>query len=157
MKNVLLFAAILLLQVQAKASLSCEAKVKENQMLGGIVTMKLVAGSISTDEKTDQVVLKNVTVDVKEESDSYSAKASTLTSDLNYKPKKYANHHRVMLTEMTPTSKQDNSMNGFYPSDLCEIQVLIPDSYKDGEGFKAPTIVHCDQSGGVVTMDCNYF
>jgi hypothetical protein len=150
MKSILVIGAILLSQSYANASLLCTATKKANH---DYFSIRLHAEGMSNDRKTGQIVLENVTAVVKSNDETETGKGKVLRSDLNYVPRKYVDHRRIVLTNLKSTT--DTSLKGrFYPADQCEIQVMIPVTWADGEGFTAPTLVHCDQSGGVTNLEC---
>lgn len=80
-------------------------------------------------------------------------RTAQLESDRDYKPRKYKNHIRYQLRQLTDTS----DFSRFYPGDQCAMELIVPEKADKLATFKAPLIIHCDQSGGTTTLLCETF
>jgi hypothetical protein len=127
--------------------LECSGDISHSQ-IGNIKTIQVTAEALLGDW------LKNVTVNV--QTDEYdgshfvTGRRAQMDSDEKYKPRKYLNHLRYNLRELT--NVQDFSE--FLPGDICEIQLMIPQDASKLQSFSAPVVINCDQSGGSVALDC---
>lgn len=156
MKFGIILSAVLLLQMQAQAALECEIKEPRNKAFASI-QIKVEAEDIRKDSRGN-LVLSDVVATVK--SKGYGSGPTkevgygkTLKSNVSYKPRKYKNHWRLELSDLDMVGYQ-NKVVDFTPLDTCVLELLIPDTFMDGEGFDAPLLLHCDQSGGSTTLDC---
>jgi hypothetical protein len=130
-------------------SLNCTGDLsKFNYSPGDIQTISLKA-SLITDWMKDVTVVVTAK-DYENRNEVTVGRALELESDRNYKPIKNADHIRFDLTKLTEVKK----FGRFYPSDSCQIQVMIPKNAMGLTSFNAPTQIHCDQSGGVATLKC---
>jgi hypothetical protein len=74
-----------------------------------------------------------------------------LEMDLKYKGTKYKDFYRFNLTQMTDVQ----TFGRFLPGD-CDIKVMIPKTAGTTANFDAPVQYSCEQSGGVLTMKCDF-
>lgn len=127
---------------------------------GNLNSQKYPPGSISKIEVKGELIgdlIKNAMAQVTfieytGETVVSTGRASELDSDANYKPRKYLNHIRFDLGKLTDAK----DFSQFWPSDTCQIELLIPkNAIYNTSSFKAPTQIHCDQSGGVTTLNCS--
>lgn len=92
----------------------------------------------------------DVTATAKYDDETEVGRGKYLEADEKYTPRKYKNHKRFQLNNLTNTKEFDS----FTPYDQCNIKLMIPQSARKGGNFEAPTVVNCDQSGGSMTLDC---
>lgn len=127
--------------------LECSADISHAE-IGNLTTIQLTAEALIGDW------MKNVTVTV--QTDEYNGpqiatgRRAQLDSDAKYKPRKYLNHLRYNLSALT--NVQDFSE--FLPGDTCEMLLMLPQNASELQNFSAPVVIHCDQSGGSVNLDC---
>jgi hypothetical protein len=96
------------------------------------------------------VVVTVVDLDHNDKPITTVGRAQQLNSDRDYKPRKYKNHIRFSLSNLTETK----DFGKFYPGDMCSLSLMIPKDVPRPGKFEAPMVVNCDQSGGSMTLDC---
>ncbi|RYZ71708.1 MAG: hypothetical protein EOP09_04265 [Proteobacteria bacterium] len=79
-----------------------------------------------------------------------TGRSAELDRDEKYVPRKYVNHDRYNLENLTETEK----FGKFYPADTCNLELLIPKDIRTVVREGAPLLIHCDQSGGAITLKC---
>lgn len=161
MKHFILTLATLLATIQASA-LTCEGESTDDSP-GSIIGINLEADA-GISRKTGQIVLNNVTVEVHHTineavgSEGYETETGTgkeLRSDLNYKPRVHDGAKRIDLSQLKSVHPvTGRKLNVFLPSDTCKLELIVPQDWTHTESFTAPVMVHCDQSGGRIDVEC---
>jgi hypothetical protein len=79
-----------------------------------------------------------------------AGRAKELNSDEKYQPSKYLNHDRYNLASLTDIE----SFGNFLPMNDCQMDFVVPKNARETPRFKAVVIMHCEQSGGSMTLQC---
>lgn len=161
MKHLILTLSTLLLTTQVQA-LTCEGESTDDSP-GSIIGFNLEADA-GISRKTGQIVLNNVTVKVHHTineavgSEGYETETGTgkeLRSDLNYSPRVHIDAKRIDLSKLKSFHPvTGKALNVFLPSDTCQLDLIIPQDWTHMESFSAPVMIHCDQSGGRIDVEC---
>lgn len=140
------------------ATLTAAAALADDKVYGLHCRAQKPHGFESVEIKAELILgdwIKNVTVtavdyDYANQLRTQVGRAAQWESDRTYKPRKYKDHVRYNTTQLTDTA----DFSKYYPGDMCEIQVMVPENYPRPGKFKAPMLFHCDQSGGKAELDC---
>jgi hypothetical protein len=126
--------------------LSCQGRWPDAP--NGVTAMEFT-GAFVGDWIKDAIISVH-SVDYKNENLVETGRAAQLDSDDKYQPRKYAGHLRFDLSRLTDVK----DFSQFAPMDQCQIQIMIPENAAALGSFTAPVLLHCDQTGGAMNLQC---
>lgn len=133
--------------------LECAGQITNNDQssIGNLSSIALTA-TVQSAYGLKDVTATIKSTDYNDKEEVTVARRNSLTKDANYKPTKYKGSARYNLDKLiTTTDFADLS-----PGDECQILLMLPEvTPAKGTSFAAPVVIHCDQSGGSVTIQCS--